>query len=82
MMTRQKSRRVRFEDALGKIADVREEIEELRNELQEWLDNMPENLLESEKASQLEDAIECLNEVVGLAEEIEASDVEFPSMFG
>jgi len=54
----------------------------LRDELQEWLDNMPENLLESEKASQLEDALVCLDETIGLAEEIEGSDVEFPSMFG
>lgn len=41
------------------------ELEELKDELQSWLDGMPENLQQSSKAEELESAISQLDEAVG-----------------
>lgn len=57
------------------------EVEELRDELQQWLDGMPENLQGGEKASQLEEAIGSLEEIVGQLGEVDFSSVEFPGMY-
>ena len=50
-MAKTKSRRERFDEAAAKINDSLPDFEGLRDELQDWLDNIPENLRESEKAS-------------------------------
>ena len=81
-MAKYKSRATRLSDTLDmteKIADV----EQLKEELEEWLDNLPENLQSSNKADMLQEAIDNLELI---AEELEGiqelqHDVEFPSMF-
>jgi len=77
------SRSQRLSEALENIAATKTEVELLRDELQEWLDNMPENLQESMKASELEEAITTLEEIIGECEELEGreGDVMFPSMY-
>jgi hypothetical protein len=43
---------------LDLLADVYSEMDSLREELQEWLDNMPENLQNGSKADELREAID------------------------
>ena len=81
-MPKRKSRAARYQEALELIGRGRDQIEELRDELQDWLDGMPENLQESSKAEQLQEAIDELDTMAENAIEIEETAVEFPGMFG
>jgi len=81
-MAKYKSRATRLADTLDmteKIADV----EQLREELEEWLDNLPENLQSSNKAEMLQEAIDNLENIGEELENIQElqHDVEFPGMF-
>lgn len=65
-----------------------EEIEMLKEELQNWLDGMPENLQSSLKADQLQEAIDKLDEIQdALQDALDSIDtqinetVDFPGMF-
>ena len=60
-----------------------DDVNTLKEELEQWLDNMPENLQASMKAEQLEEAIQNLEEIADELEEIQEMqhNVEFPSMF-
>ena len=72
------SRAARFSEALDRIRHGQEDLVELRDELQTWRDNLPENLEDGQKAEQLDIAIDQLTEF----EEIEGDvDVDFPTMF-
>jgi len=82
MTVKKKSRRVRYESARQLVAQASEEFEELRTELQDWLDNMPENLQESAKAEELQDTISMLDEAIDSAADIAYLDIDFPRMFG
>lgn len=73
------SRGVRLQEAINSF-DV-SSIEELKEELEEWLENMPENLQGGEKASQLEEAIEAIEEIIQAFSTIEDAEVEFPGMY-
>jgi len=81
-MAKYKSRATRLSDTLDmseKIADV----EQLKEELEEWLNNLPENLQTSNKAEMLQEAIDNLENIRDELENIQElqHDVEFPSMF-
>jgi len=81
-MAKYKSRATRLSETLdmtGKIADV----EQLKEELEEWSENLPENLQSSNKADMLQEAIDNLENIVGELENIQElqHDVEFPGMF-
>jgi|TARA_R100001460_G_scaffold21590_2_gene44039 predicted DNA-binding protein len=81
-MAKYKSRATRLADTLDmteKIADV----EQLKEELEEWLDNLPENLQSSNKAEMLQEAIDNLENIGEELENIQElqHDVEFPGMF-
>ena len=54
------ARRNRIEQAISLIAEAQEILEECSSEEQEYLDNMPENLQNSERASMAQDASENL----------------------
>jgi predicted DNA-binding protein len=75
------SRNARFQAAVEKVGMARSDIEELRDELQSWLDNLPENLQSGTKAEALQEAIDNLESVITSLEEVESTDVEFPGMF-
>jgi hypothetical protein len=76
------SRADRFQEAIEKIGEGQSEIEEIRDELQNWLDNLPENLQNGMKAEALQSAIdECETAISGCGEAAGASP-EFPGMFG
>jgi predicted DNA-binding protein len=81
-MAKYKSRATRLSETLDmteKIADV----EQLKEELEEWLDNLPENLQSSNKADMLQEAIDNLENIGEELENIQElqHDVEFPGMF-
>ena len=75
------SRAKRLQRALDNISPEKEMIEELRDELQDWLDNMPENLQGGQKAEQLEAAIDELDQIIDTLDEVVMSAVDFPGMF-
>lgn len=81
-MSKTPSRRERLEQAVATISNGKDDIEALRDELQNWLDNMPENLQASSKADQLQEAIDALQEMIDSVECIETIDVQFPGMMG
>ena len=72
----------RFADAQSLVSNAKSEFETLRDELQEWHDNMPEALQSSSKADELGEAVSQLDELIDLLEQAEGTDVEFPGMTG
>jgi hypothetical protein len=76
-----KSRATRFDEAKQRVSDANAEFEELRDELQSWRDNLPENLQNGSKADALDEAISNLDAVISSCEEIDGTEVEFPGMF-
>ncbi len=78
---RRPSRADRFGEAQSDVSSAKGNAEELRDELQNWLDNLPENLQSGSKASELEDAISSLEEFINSCEEAEGVDVQFPGMY-
>lgn len=76
------SRRARFDDVLNRVEDAMFDITGLKDELENWLDNMPENLQDSAKADMLQEAIDALEEVESALEDVQSINVEFPRMFG
>ena len=79
---KRESRATRYSNAQSSISDGKGVFEELRDELQEWRDNLPENLQSGSKADALDEAISNLEQAISSAEEAEGVDVEFPGMFG
>jgi len=78
------SRAKRLEEAINSINSAKEIVEELKNEMQEWYDNMPENLQSSDKADRIQECVSSLEEVSSSLDDAEsnASNVEFVGMFG
>lgn len=52
-----KDRRKEIQNIIDKIEDLKEEIENVMNDEQEYIDNMPENLQGSEKCEAAESAV-------------------------
>jgi ferric-dicitrate binding protein FerR (iron transport regulator) len=80
-MPKAKSRVERFREAIGYVISASAEMNALKEELENWRDNMPENLQQGEKAEQLQTAIEELEEIVDVLTDVESRDVEFPGMY-
>lgn len=59
---------------LGAIEEAKSVAEYLRDQLQEWLDNLPESLQGGEKADALQEAIDQLEEGISKLEDAEGSD--------
>lgn len=55
---------------LDSVANVLADVEALRDEEQEYIDNMPESLQSSEKASMAEEAVSNLEEAIERLQEI------------
>lgn len=81
-MPKPKSRAERFAAAQSLASDAKAQTEELRDELQSWLDNLPENLQAGTKADELQTAIDELETVISSLEEAEGASVDFPRMIG
>ena len=68
-------------EVLDKLSKARDSAEELKSELEQWLENMPENLQGGSKADELQEAIDELENCIGSIEEAEGCEVNFPGMF-
>lgn len=75
------SRAERLAQAESLIEEGRSIIEELKDEIDNWKDNLPENLQGSDKYEQLEGCSYSLEEIVGNIEQCDFSSVEFPGMY-
>lgn len=75
------SRGDRFSDAEQSLEDCKSEVAQLKEELEEWQGNLPENLQGGTKNDELQEAIDALEELDGELQGISWPDVEFPGMF-
>ena len=64
-----KARRKAIDELVAKFEDLKCDIESIQEEEQEYLDNMPESLQESEKATIAQEAIDNLEEAFNSIEE-------------
>lgn len=74
------SRADRLSEAESDVDNAKSTIVELKEELQEWLDNLPENLQQSQKADDLQSAIDVLDQLETDLDQCDWS-VEFPGMY-
>ncbi len=75
------SRAQRFARLQSWVEDAAAEAESLRDELQSWLDALPESLQGSNKADMLQEAIYALDSIVSNLEDAASNDVTFPGMY-
>ena len=80
-MAKRKSRADRFADAMGQLDNVISDVEELKSELEEWRDNMPESLQGGQKHEELEEAIGQLEDLINGLQEGMDTEVNFPGMY-
>jgi len=86
-ITTLESRSARLTDALSDFECSRDDcksiVEELKDEMQNWLDSIPENLQSGGKAEEVQEAIDALDSLEDELDNVEipAVDVNFPSMF-
>jgi len=76
------ARQDRLNAAKDELDNVASTVEELRDELQEWFDNLPESLQAGEKGTDLEEAIGALETIKDELEAIDFETVSFPAMMG
>lgn len=65
-----------IESIISQLADIRGELEFLRDEEQEYFDNMPESFQSGEKGTTAEDAISALDMAISYIEDFESSGIE------
>jgi hypothetical protein len=79
--TSPESRSERLNDAASIMEDAKTIVKELKDEMQEWYDSIPENLQNGNKAEEVQSAIDALDDVQNEMESISFDSVEFPGMF-
>ena len=57
-------RRKSLEELSNKVEDLKSDLESLRDEEQEYLENMPESLQSSEKHDMAENAVSAMDEAI------------------
>ena len=65
-----KQRREALGEIRGKLEDTKSDIEMLRDEEQEYIDNMPESLQSSERCETAENAVSNMDEAINGLEDI------------
>lgn len=66
------------EELIGEAAQI---VSELKGQMEEWRDNMPEGLQCSEKYNEVEQCVDALESLESDLENISFENVEFPGMF-
>jgi len=75
------SRADQFDEAVSYASDAHSTAEGLRDELQDWFDNLPEAFQQGDKGSELEEAISSLDEFIEACDNAENVSVDFPGMY-
>lgn len=75
------SRADRFAEAQRSVMEGRAAMEELRDELQDWYDNLPDAFRDGNKGDQLQQAIDDLGQAIQHCEDSECVSVDFPGMY-
>lgn len=77
------SRADRLNESMESVRDAIGEVECLKDELQAWFDNLPENLQGGDKGSALEEAISSLETLQDSLDNAvsESESIEFPGMY-
>lgn len=68
-------RRKKLDEINGTLAEARAELETVRDEEQEYFDNMPESFQNGERGQKAQEAIDAMETVIGDLENIELSDI-------
>lgn len=76
-----KTRGERFNQAIAKVTEAKEEIDSLNEELTDWRNGLPENQQEGEKAGELDEAIEALDQINESLKDAVEQDVSFPRAY-
>lgn len=80
-MAKQKSRAARWSEAATKASDGLQELEDLRQEYEEWLGNLPENLQSSALGEKLQSVVDL--DIQGALDTVgEAEGLDLPMGFG
>ena len=76
------SRAYRLAVAEGQVESAKDTVEELKDELQSWRDNLPENFQYGTKADELEEAISNLEDLAGQLDGSNFNfEIDMPGMF-
>lgn len=75
-----RSRADRLAEADSDVENAKGVVQELKDELEEWQSNLPENLQSGSKNDELQEAIDGLEEISSNLENVDFSSVSFPSM--
>lgn len=65
-----------FAVARGKLLDIAEQLESIKDEEQEAFDNMPESLQQGERGQASEGAIERMDEIIDKIKELDELDFD------
>lgn len=76
------SRAQRLDAAYALVGDAATQVEELKDELQSWYDNLPENFQQGDKGEALQTAIDQLESIQQSFDDLASNQecVDFPSM--
>jgi len=75
------SRPDRLAEAESMMQDAIGIVQELQQEMQDWYDNMPENLQGGGKGDEVQEAADNLQQLNNDLESIDFSSISFPGMF-
>jgi len=75
------SRADRLAEAEGDFDNAKGTVEELKDEMQEWFDSIPENLQNGSKAEEVQTAIDALDEIYSNLEGCDFSSIDFPGLY-
>jgi len=78
----EKSRADRLAAIQRDVEQAAQDIEELKDELDEWYDNLPEAFQNGDKGSELQEAVDALEELQNSLNDIDFDSISFPSMMG
>ena len=65
------NRRKRLKDLAEQVCVMRDRVDELRDEEQDAIDNLPESLQDTERAQDMNGAVDSLDQASGALDEIE-----------